>query len=611
MPFCSNCGNKIEEHDKFCPNCGTPNRSSKDTASTKPAQGTILEHGSYGQSNSELPKGFEIEGRYRIEQKLGKGGFGTVYKAWDSNVDEYKALKVIDNIFYDDKRVITSLKKETKLLLKLNSKHVVRIFDVHLQGDVKFIDMEYIDGGDLVDLMLSYEDEKVPEERVIEIAKQICQGMIDIHAHNIIHKDLKPQNVILTKSGQIKIMDFGISETFRSSMSRMKETSKSGTPAYMSPEQLLGKDVGKESDIWSFGVMLYELLSGKQLYTGSSLNEVYFQIQNREYTKIDPVSSKLNFVIEKCLVKKHINRYRLFEDVLNQLTKKKINKQLIITEDVEYNELAKEHKTNITNEIIETKINELSNHDHISKTGIEMIRVKSGEFIMGSNEIEAKPKEIPKHKVTIDSFYIGKYPVSQQLWKGIMGNNPSEYIGERKPVENVSWYDAVEFCNKLSDKEGLEKCYIGSVGNIRCNWNANGYRLPTEAEWEFSARGGGSSELYKYSGSNNIDDVCVYLSKNGIGSKEIGTKMPNELGIYDMSGNVWEWCWDLYGEYISKTVSNPTGSTEGTHRVYRGGCWYSYSSHCRCAFRSKNHPMVKNAFIGFRIARSIMNSHED
>lgn len=281
--------------------------------------------GGYGYNLEDIPKNFLIDDRYRIEGKIGSGGFGTVYKAWDNYTDCFKALKVIHKQFYGDKEVIADLKRETKILMSMRSEHVVRIWDIHLKGEIKFIDMEYIDNGDLVDLKLSYTDKKVPEQVVMDLAKQIAQGMMYIHEKKVIHKDLKPQNIMLTKDGIVKIMDFGIAETFRSSMSRIKETSRSGTPAYMSPEQLLGKDVGRESDIWSFGVMLYELLSGKQIYSGQSYKDVLFQIKERDYYPINGVSKEMNGVLEQCLKYDYNERIKSFQKIDRSFNENEIN----------------------------------------------------------------------------------------------------------------------------------------------------------------------------------------------------------------------------------------------------------------------------------------------
>ena len=171
-----------------------------------------------------------------------------------------------------------------------------------------------------------------------------------------------------------------------------------------------------------------------------------------------------------------------------------------------------------------------------------------------------------------------------------MGTNPSYYKGESRPVDQVTWFNAIEYCNALSRKEGLTPCYTQSGGTWTCNFNADGYRLPTEAEWEYAARGGNKSHGYKYSGSDSL------------------TKEANELGLYDMSGGVvWEWCWDWYGSYSSSSQTNPTGASSGSERVFRGGCWNNNASYCRVASRAKNYnryPSNSSSHVGFRVVRS-------
>ncbi|RLC50046.1 MAG: hypothetical protein DRZ79_05015, partial [Candidatus Cloacimonadota bacterium] len=250
--------------------------------------------------------------------------------------------------------------------------------------------------------------------------------------------------------------------------------------------------------------------------------------------------------------------------------------------------------------------------NYTTKTGTEMIAVQGDTFQMGSKN--GKKREKPMHSVTVSDFYIGKYEVTQKEWKEIMENNPSYFTGDNLPVENVSWYDAVEFCNKKSIKEGLTPCYTGSGKNIKCDFSANGYRLPTEAEWEYAARGGNKrqsatlskTEDNKYSGSNNIDKVAWCSSNSGYKTHPVGTKQPNELGIYDMSGNVWEWCNDWYDKnYYSNSPKNkPLGPKKGKYCVLRGGSWNNNASYCRVSFRGRDFKGVSFNYYGFRLART-------
>ena len=232
-----------------------------------------------------------------------------------------------------------------------------------------------------------------------------------------------------------------------------------------------------------------------------------------------------------------------------------------------------------------------------------MVLVEGGTFQMGSNDGDSDEK--PVHEVTVSSFYIGKYEVIQKEWREVMGTNPSYFKGDNLPVEQISWFQAVEYCNKLSIKEGLTPFYSGSGNNITCNWSANGYRLPTEAEWEYAARGGNKSKGYKYSGSNDVGSVAWYDSNPGSKTQAVGTKQANEIGIHDMSGNVWEWCWDWYDDYASASQNNPRGATNGSSKVLRGGGWNSLGNYCRVSNRYGNNPGGSNSSVGFRVSRAI------
>ncbi len=234
-----------------------------------------------------------------------------------------------------------------------------------------------------------------------------------------------------------------------------------------------------------------------------------------------------------------------------------------------------------------------------------MVFIEGEVFKMGSN---GEDDEKPVHKVTVSSFYMGKYEVTQKEWKEIMGSNHSCFKGDNRPVEHVYWSEAVEFCNKLSEKEGLEKCYSGKRDSIVCDFSKNGYRLPTEAEWEYAARGGNKSEGYKYAGSDNLDEVAWYW-KNSIknhSTHPVGQKNANELGLYDMTGNVSEWCWDRYRSdyYRFDDNINPTGSIWPSSRVFRGESWLGDAFSCRVTNRGSSSSMRRKYNRGFRVVKS-------
>ena len=212
-----------------------------------------------------------------------------------------------------------------------------------------------------------------------------------------------------------------------------------------------------------------------------------------------------------------------------------------------------------------------------------MVYVSGGTFIMGGDE---SSDQTPTHSVTLSSYYICKYEVTQALWRAVMGSNPSKFKGDNLPVEQVSWNDCQTFINRLNSYTGRN------------------FRLPTEAEWEFAARGGNYSRHYKYSGSNYISDVAWYSDNSGNRTHPVGTKQANELGLYDMSGNVWEWCSDWYGSYSSYSQSNPTGATSGFGRVERGGNWCGLARYCCSSHRSYYAPGNSFDDLGLRLVLS-------
>lgn len=228
-----------------------------------------------------------------------------------------------------------------------------------------------------------------------------------------------------------------------------------------------------------------------------------------------------------------------------------------------------------------------------------MVLVPAGAFNRGNDE----KKQIVQ---LTQPFLLARYPVTQAQWRAVMGSDPPELYFKGKdhnPVESVNWFEAVAFCNKLSKLAGLGEAYSIKGENIELIKDAKGYRLPTEAEWEYAARGGPLSNGYEYAGSNDLDEVGWYGGNSNDSTQPVGQKKPNELGLFDMSGNVWEWCWDWYNVkyYAESPEKNPKGPEKGSDRVLRGGSWYSSADSCRTADRGSGDPSYRINRYGFRV----------
>jgi len=225
--------------------------------------------------------------------------------------------------------------------------------------------------------------------------------------------------------------------------------------------------------------------------------------------------------------------------------------------------------------------------DAVGADSIEMVFVQGGTFAMGcalEGEKDCAKDEKPVRQMTVGNFLIGKHEVTQAQWKTLMPNY-SRYSGnDNLPVDYVSWGDVQDFINKLNAKTGKT------------------YRLPTEAEWEYAARGGANSVGHEYSGGAEIDSLAWYKGNSGNKTHPVGTKAPNELGIHDMSGNLWEWTNDWYAPYAASDNPDPRGPQKGTNRVYRGGGWGNEAAHCRISKRSNAPPVLRGRFLGFRLA---------
>jgi formylglycine-generating enzyme required for sulfatase activity len=325
-----------------------------------------------------------------------------------------------------------------------------------------------------------------------------------------------------------------------------------------------------ESDIYSLGATLYFMLTGT---TPPSAPQLI-----RRFIIPDAVSPQMAAVIRAAMLPNKEDRPQSIAAFLALLDGE------AAVADEETKPLQKEEETKVFVEEETKAYNEPARQPFEP----EMVFVEGGTFMMGiptSEQIYRFDEDAVQHPVTVSSFRIGKYPVTQGQWEAVMGYNPSMHKkGDNYPVERVDWYDIQTFLQRLNAITGKR------------------YRLPTEAEWEYAARGGSCSNGYLYSGSNNVDDVAWYDENSGSSTHPVGQKLPNELGIYDMSGNVLEWCSDWDGDYSTDAQINPKGPSSGSNRVTRGGGYYRSATDCRVADRTFSLPPGESlSEFGFRV----------
>jgi formylglycine-generating enzyme required for sulfatase activity len=648
MSFCINCGNKLE-NDNFCPKCGFTTH--QETTKDNKTQANQKSEFKRGKDLSNLENGFTLEnGRYRIETNLGSWDLGTIYKAWDNDVEDWKFIKIIDPDYINDE-ILNGLKNEAKIWDKLQSDYVVKFLDVHFRSEIKFIDFDYVSGEDLIDIKLKNLDQRISNNIIFNIIKQISLGMIEINNQNIIHCNLRPANILVTNSGNVKILDFGISETFRSRINIIQKDKKHGKLVYMSPEQLRGEGIGTEANIWSFGVILYELLTSKPLFTGLSSADVLFQIENRVFEPIEFVSDKINNILLKCLIIEPEKRLKSFDSLLELLEAKdeETTDSYIYSSNTDFdNESSlKKYKNKIHFMVsiilllaITIGINFSLQHKIMEDKNF--VFVKGGTFQMG-NDLDRSDNN-PSHTVTLDDFYIGKYEVTLGEFKEFIESTNYEtdvekddniYMSNREwnenkavtwrcdmkgnlrrpdeynhPVIYISWNDAISYCNYKSKLDGYEPCYSGSGKKIKCDFTKNGYRLPTEAEWEFAAFGGVKRSAVSLPKedveSDKRKNVGRSRKKSDKKTHPVGQGKENELGIFNIEGNVSEWCndWFSYDEFKISNM-NPTGPLKGSRRVYRGGSWNSRPNNFVLSERSRQEPISSSNERGFRLVRKI------
>ena len=566
---------------------------------------------------------------YTLQYRLGIGGMAEVWYA-ENKIHKRAAVKILNRDLSLNENIVARFQNEAEIMVALNHPNIRQVYDYSEIDGRPAIIMEYLEGDDLKARMK--QGQRFTNDELVKWWNQLVDALKYTHEEGIVHRDIKPGNIFIDKKGNVKLLDFGIAKV-RESISSTQTDQKLGTLMYMSPEQVRdSKHLDYHTDIYSLAVTFVHLLTGKKPYDSDSVSD--YDIQTAIVTKpldLSDVPAEWRFFLEPYLDKEPKNRPELrpFEVVAQppqksaQESENSIDDEGTIIENTavkpERSELPKATKdtktpnkksklglwlalvvaaiaigvavfvfspSNASKGTESTEAKAFENKTFtVNGVSFDMIAVKGGTFTMGctSEQSDCWGDEKPTHNVTLSDYYIGKFEVTQELWQAVMGSNPSDFKGNNLPVEQVSWNDVQEFITKLNQKTGAN------------------FRLPTEAEWEYAARGGNKSRGYKYSGNNTIGNVAWYWDNSNEKTHQVGTKSPNELGIYDMSGNVWEWCQDWYGDYSSGSQTNPIGSSSGSFRVLRGGSWNNRARLCRVSLRNYYFPDRGSYYFGFRL----------
>jgi formylglycine-generating enzyme required for sulfatase activity/tRNA A-37 threonylcarbamoyl transferase component Bud32 len=556
-------------------------------------------------------------GPYTLLQQLGNGQFGEVWKAQKRDgISPPRAIKLpLDpNIKWED------VQKEARVWLRASGHpNVVPLIEADQYDGHIVLASEYVEGGSLLSWLRQSGGKAPSLANAIEIMTGVLAGLEYLHQRQIIHRDLKPANILL-QSGIPRLADFGLSRV----LSSQGSGSLAGTLAYMAPEAFDSKhERTGQTDVWAAGVILYELLTGRLPFPQQGQGPLIKAILTALPAPLpSDVPEPLRAIVWCALEKELEKRYKTAAAMREALLRVNLHPEpppppgplgqekrmtaavvvvvlLLVVGLLVWNSPlltptaapavtptatpaatpSQAEKTPALPSFIEDLGNGVK---------LELVALPGGTFMMGSNNLHAN--ENPAHRVTISPFTIGKYEVTQEQWRAVMGDNPSFFTNDVSPVESVSWEDVQMFCRKLSQQTN------------------QAYRLPTEAEWEYACRAG---EAGSYAGSL---EAMAWYDKNSEGKTHpVGLKQPNAWGLYDMHGNVWEWVQDRWHKDYNGAPTEGTAWENGgdaSLRVRRGGSWIHYYELCRSANRD-SYPLVNGVnFIGFRVVRSAgLRSH--
>lgn len=566
---------------------------------------------------------------YRVEAVLGKGGFGITYKV--SAMEQVGQIPVrvefamkeffMDGCLRDASGKVSTaatkgeaadgLKDFISEARRLNSlcgqcRNIVPVDEVFEANGTACYVMEFLDGGSLADYVKKHGALSVGVAK--KILKPVADAVAFLHSNSITHLDIKPGNIMFRSNGEPVLIDFGLAKHYDR---RGNATTTVRTLAYsagFSPaEQYVGlKQFSPQSDVYALAATFANMLTGKTppeaIDLEFSLNDWSVCLPEEvrpavvhamAYSRKDRTLSVHDFVKElygnePSVVEKPVSQPAAEPTVESKTEvigegKKSTKKWWIIAACVAVAAVV----GIVCASAPQLVAVEGSQTFTVNGVKFTMVPVEGGTFTMGATSeqgSDALEGEYPAHQVTLSDYYIGQTEVTQALWKAVMGSNPSDSKGDNLPVEQVSWDDCQVFIQKLNQLTGKQ------------------FRLPTESEWEYAARGGRKSRGYKYAGDNDIGLVAWYEDNSGNETHPVATKQANELGVYDMSGNVEEWCSDGYDGYQSSSQSDPQGPSSGSDRVGRGGSFFFDARYCRVSNREYYTPDFRTFDLGLRLS---------
>jgi formylglycine-generating enzyme required for sulfatase activity len=520
-----------------------------------------------------------VLGNYRVAELLGRGTVAGVYRATNIYTDNPAAIKIIARDQALDHTSRTRFFHSADAMRTINHPNVVDVRDEGEEGPWCYYVMELVEGPALERALTA--DSLSPEQRWL-VAEKTVAAVAAAHQAGVVHGGLKASDVLLRADADVRVSDFGMGPRPDAWDPAIDAVPSEAMSFHAAPEVRRGSALAAlrdpRVDVFSLGRILLRLLTGippverDALQYATDAGGVRMLLAMRGVP--GPAVTSFGHVLSRAMEFDPARRFASAVEMLDAL------------------HVARRRAESFSSgqSLIDFPL-----HD-----------VPRGRFLMGSppGEVGRGPEEV-MHPVELTQWlHVAETPVTRRMWATVWGEEPPPLDQQRLPVERVSWWDAVAFCNAMSLSAGLTPCYSFEHGAFRWDRTADGFRLPTEAEWEYAARAGSTTAYCTGDAVEDLHGVAWYGANSGEQLREVGLRDPNAWGIRDMHGNVWEWCWDWFGPYDPADAVDPSGPADGTERVLRGGSCRRPAAHCRSAHRYFSFPSNHGRSLGFRVVRS-------